>query len=58
MELGAAAGAADEPSLELEDDLLSAGAVVLLESVLDSVAGESFFDSVVDSLAGAELLPA
>lgn len=58
MELGVEAGAADELSLELEDDLVSAGAAALLESVLDSVDDESFFDSVVDSAAGVELFPA
>jgi hypothetical protein len=58
VELGVEAGAADELSLELEDDLVSAGAAVLLESALDSVDGESFFDSVVDSAAGVELFPA
>lgn len=58
MELGVEAGADDELSLELVDDLVSAGAAVLLESALDSVAGESCFDSVEDSAAGAELLPA
>jgi hypothetical protein len=58
VELGAGAGAAAELSFEPEDDLVSAGAAVLLESALDSVVVESFFDSVVDSLAGAELLPA
>jgi hypothetical protein len=58
VELGVEAGADDELSLELVDDLVSAGAAVLLESALDSVAGESFFESVEDSAAGAELLPA
>ena len=58
MELGVEAGAADELSLELEDDLVSAGAAALLESVLDSVDDESFVDSVVDSAAGVELFPA
>jgi hypothetical protein len=42
---GAAAGVLEGLSLDLESEL-------------DSVAGESFFDSVVDSAAGAEFFPA
>jgi hypothetical protein len=58
VELGAEAGAADALSLVFEDDLVSAGAAVLLESLMASVAVESFFDSVIDSLADTELFPA
>jgi hypothetical protein len=47
--LGAAAGVLEPLSLDLES---------VLESALDSVDGESFFDSVLDSAVGAELLPA
>jgi hypothetical protein len=58
VELGAEAGAADALSLVLEDDLVSAGAAVLLESGLDSVVVESVLKSVEDSATGAEFLPA